>query len=80
MLITEGRRSRLTWIAVLYLAVGALTLVASFVFDVSFVRGFFQGATVALFGFALYLLVKTRRATRRGDADAEGWLPSRDGS
>ena len=44
--------------------------------DVSFVRGFFQGAALALIIAGIYLLVRT--VMGQGDAEAGMWRPSQD--
>jgi hypothetical protein len=60
---------------------GLLSAALSRVFsEYSFVKGFFQGAGIALLVAAVYVIAKRRAALRRGpDADDGLWLPSRDG-
>lgn len=65
------------------LLLGFLCLALSNLFDGGFLRGLFQGATIALMVLGAYLVGSGLWFSRKDEADlAEGsqWLPSRDGS
>ena len=64
------------WYSAVIIALGIGSAFLSRVWDVSFVRGFFQGAAVALIIMGIYLLVRT--VMGRGDAEAGMWRPSQD--
>lgn len=62
--------------------VGFLTYALSNVFDGGFLRGFFQGATIALMVAGAYLVGAGLWFSRKDDEDLRKgghWLPSRDG-
>lgn len=80
---TSSRRWIPYAVAFAFLLLALASYAGSRVFvDVSFVKGFFQGATAALLAGAVFAFVMLRRAARAHSVHATGrwWLPSRDGA
>lgn len=74
-------RTRLTS-GIPVILVGFLCFALSTAFEGGFLRGLFQGATVALMVLGAYLLGAGLWTSRKGDRDLRRgghWLPSRDG-
>lgn len=79
MLIKSGKPTaapRTTGVSLIAVGIGMFML--SLLIESGFFHGLFQGMTMALLAFGVYLIARSRRAPRTAGGKDELWLPSRD--